>query len=151
VTTGAVPIEILLVEDNPGEARLTMEAMRDARILNHIHLASDGEQAFNFLKNVPPYASAPRPDLVLLDLDLPRLDGRELLRKMKTDEELRDIPVVILTSSNNPADVTTAYHHQVSCYIRKPLDVDEYFEAIRSLKELWFHVVTLPKPPKQKN
>jgi CheY-like chemotaxis protein len=138
------PIEILLVEDSPPDARLTIEALRDARILNQINVLTDGEQALNFLRKLPPYEEAPRPDLVLLDLDLPKIDGREVLQEMKSDANLMDIPVVVLTSSKNQADVTAAYKQQASCYIKKPVDPDQYFIAIRSLKELWFNVVTLP-------
>lgn len=139
------PIEILLVEDNPAEARLTVEAMRDARIPNRIHVVGDGDAALNFLNRTDSYAAAPRPDLILLDLDLPKLDGREFLAQIKGDLRLKDIPVVVITSSLKPEDVISSYRNQVSSYIQKPVDVDDYFEAIRSLKELWFHVVTLPK------
>lgn len=140
----ARPIEILLVEDNPPDARLTLEALRDARILNKVHVVKDGEQAMSFLRRQNSHVDAPRPDLVLLDLDLPRMDGREVLREMKADPDLLGIPVVVLTSSKKDSDVVDAYKHQVSCYIKKPLNPDDYFTAIRSLKELWFNVVTLP-------
>jgi len=138
------PIKILLVEDSPADARLTLEALRDARIVNEIYVVTDGEQTLNFLRNVSPHEDAPRPDIVLLDLDLPKVDGREVLQEMKADPALKDIPVIVLTSSKKPEDVTDAYKQQASCYIKKPVDADQYFIAIRSLKELWFNVVTLP-------
>jgi CheY-like chemotaxis protein len=139
------PIEILLIEDNPGEARLTVEAMRDAKIPNRIHVVGDGDAALKFLNKADSYAAAPRPDLILLDLDLPKLDGRELLAQIKGDVRLKDIPVVVITSSKKPEDVISSYRNQVSSYIQKPVDIDDYFEAIRCLKELWFHVATLPR------
>lgn len=138
------PIKILLVEDSPADARLTIEALRDARIVNEIHVVSDGDEALSFLRNAAPHQEAPRPDIVLLDLDLPKVDGREVLQEMKADPKLMDIPVIVLTSSKNQADVAAAYKHQASSYIKKPVDPDQYFIAIRSLKELWFNVVTLP-------
>ena len=138
------PIEILLVEDNPGDARLTLVALRDARILNHIHVVEDGEQALAFLRREGQYAEAPRPSIVFLDLNLPKISGHDVLKAMKADESLKRIPVVAISSSDRSADVDRAYDEQVSCYIVKPFDIDQYFSAIRSIKELWFHVVTLP-------
>jgi chemotaxis family two-component system response regulator Rcp1 len=141
----ANPIEILLVEDNPADARMTVEALRDANVRNRVRVITDGEQAFDYLRQGDSASPPSHPDLILLDLDLPKMDGRELLKAIKADERLRDIPVVILTSSRNTQDITSAYHQQVSCFIQKPLDLDDYFEAIRSLKQLWFHVATLPR------
>jgi chemotaxis family two-component system response regulator Rcp1 len=138
------PIEILLVEDNPVDARLTVEALRDARILNHIHFVDDGEQALAFLRREGKYAEAPRPSVVFLDLNLPKISGHDVLKAMKEDQTLKRIPVIVISSSDRAADVDRAYDEQVSCYIVKPVDIDQYFAAIRSIKELWFHVVTLP-------
>lgn len=141
----AVPIEILIVEDSPADARLTIEALRDAHILNNVHVVTDGEQALTYLRREHAHLNAARPHFVLLDLDLPKVDGYEVLDAMKSDEDLMEIPVIILTSSQKEEDVAKAYRHHASCYIRKPMDPEEYFGAIRSLKELWFNVVTLPK------
>jgi chemotaxis family two-component system response regulator Rcp1 len=142
------PIQVLLVEDSPSDARLTVEAMRDAGIKNEFHLVKDGEEALQFLHKEGRFQDAPTPDFVLLDLDLPKIDGREVLDVMKADAELKRIPVIILTSSKKDDDISNAYEHQVSCYIKKPVDPDQYFLAMRALKELWFKVVTLPKPVK---
>lgn len=140
------PIHVLLVEDSPSDARLTIEAMRDAGIKNDFHLARDGEEALQFLRKEGRFANSPTPHFVLLDLDLPKIDGREVLEEMKADSALRRIPVIVLTSSKKEDDVSKAYDRQVSCYIRKPVDADQYFIALRVLKELWFKVVTLPEP-----
>ena len=138
------PIEILLIEDNPADAHLTVSALRDAKILNHIHLVGDGEEALGFLRQEGKYSDAPRPHLVFLDLNIPKIDGHAILNAMKADNALRRIPVVVISSSNSREDVDKAYDEQVSFYLVKPLDVDQYFTAIRSMKELWFHVVALP-------
>lgn len=142
--TRSSPIEILLIEDDPAAARLTIDALRDGHVFAHIYLAQDGEQALQYLNQEPPHHRAKRPDLILLDLSLPKVDGRELLGTIKADERLTAIPVIVLTSSCNPDDVNDAYRKHVACYITKPLDSDEYFSAIRCLKELWFNVVTFP-------
>jgi len=142
----ASPIHVLLVEDSPADARLTIEAMRDAGIKNEFHLAKDGEEALAFLHKEGRFTNAPTPHFVLLDLDLPKIDGREVLEQMKADARLRRIPVIILTSSKKEDDVSKAYERQVSCYIKKPIDQDQYFLALRVLKELWFRIVTLPTP-----
>jgi chemotaxis family two-component system response regulator Rcp1 len=141
----AAPLEVLLIEDSPEAAQLTLEALRDALVPNHISVVADGEQALSFLQREPPYSDTPRPDLILLDLNLPKVDGRAVLARIKADESLMDIPVVVLTCSDNPADVEGAYRHQVAGYITKPSDLDEYFTAVRSLKQLWFKVMTLPR------
>jgi chemotaxis family two-component system response regulator Rcp1 len=145
-----VPIEILIVEDSPADARLTIEALRDARILNNIHVATDGQQALEFLNRKGSHADAPRPDFILLDLEMPKVDGYEVLDAIKTTEALKDIPVIILTSSQKQEDIARAYKHHASCYIRKPVDPDEYFLAIRALKTFWFDVVSLPDGDKAK-
>jgi chemotaxis family two-component system response regulator Rcp1 len=143
------PIEILVVEDNPGDAKLTAEALRDARILNRIHAVDNGADALAFLRREGKYGDAPRPTLVFLDLNLPKVSGHEVLATMKADEHLRSIPVVVMSSSDNEAEVNRAYDEQVSSYIVKPLDLNQYFAAIRAVKELWFHVVALPTSPEQ--
>ena len=138
------PIEILLVDDNPGDIELTKAALRDARILNEIHVATDGEQALRFLKRVGEFAKAPRPDLVFLDLTMPKVDGFQVLAEMKADPDLRRIPVIVMSSSDAEKDLARAYDAQISAYLIKPSDLDAYFTAIRSVKELWFNVIALP-------
>ena len=138
------PIEILLVDDNPGDIGLTRAALRDARILNEVHIVHDGEEALKFLKRRDEYANVPRPDLVFLDLKMPKVDGYQVLAKMKADPELRRIPVVVMSSSSAEKDLARAYDAQISAYLVKPSNLDDYFNAIRSVKELWFHVIALP-------
>jgi CheY-like chemotaxis protein len=143
--TMARPIDILLVEDYPADARLTVEALRDARIANRVSIVGDGEEALKFLRREKPYEDANRPDFVLLDLDLPKMDGREVLNAMRADPQLRLIPVIVFTSSKKEEDVVGAYENQVAAFLRKPVEPDQYFAAIRSLKEFWFNVVFMPK------
>jgi two-component system, chemotaxis family, response regulator Rcp1 len=138
------PVEILLVEDNPADVHLTLTALRDARSPNQVHVVTDGEQALAFLKREGDYVNAPRPDLVLLDLNLPKVDGYHVLEAMKTDPVLRGIPVVVISGSSREIDIARAYDAHISAYVVKPLGVEEYFAAIRSLKELWLHAATLP-------
>lgn len=137
-------IEILIVEDNEADVFLTSTALRDARVANHISAVSDGESALAFLRREGQYADAPRPDVVFLDLGLPRVDGYEVLAMMKADPELRSIPVVVVSGSHAESDLARAYDHQVAAYIVKPASHDEYFTAIRTMKEFWFHIVTYP-------
>ena len=137
-------IQVLLAEDDPAAAQITIEALRDPRVRPVVHVVSDGEEALNFLHRQPPYADAPRPDIILLDLNMPKVDGREVLVRIKADATLDSIPVIVLTSSSNPNDVEAAYRLQVAGYITKYSELDRYFTAIRSLKELWFNVITLP-------
>ncbi len=127
---------------------MTSEALRDALVPNRIHVVTDGEAALKFIYQEPPYSVVPRPNLILLDLNLPKVDGRNVLATIKSDPSLMDIPVIVLTCSENPQDVEDAYQHQVAGYITKPADLDEYFTAIRLLKQLWFKVMTLPKTVK---
>ena len=144
-TTKAVRhIEILLVEDSPTDALLTQRALTDARVINRLHLVEDGARALAFLHQEPPYAAAPRPDRILLDLNLPKKDGREVLAEIKTDENLRIIPVVVLTTSQAEEDVFRSYHLHANCYIVKPVDFDSFVKAIETLQKFWFAVVTLP-------
>ena len=140
------PIEILLVEDNPGDVRLTMEALHDGKVRNNLHVAKDGVEAMAFLRQEGPHASAVRPDLVLLDLNLPRKDGREVLAEIKADLELKTIPVVVLTTSTAEQDVLRSYQLQANCYISKPVDLEQFITVVRSIEDFWLTIVTLPHP-----
>ena len=142
--TPPTPVEILLVDDNPGDVALTKVALRDARIMNHVHVASDGAEALAFLRRQGDFEDAPRPDLILLDLRMPKVDGHQVLAEMKADPELRRIPVIVMSSSSAEKDLVRAYDAQISAYLVKPSNFDEYFNAIRAVKELWFHIVALP-------
>ncbi|MEO5336159.1 MAG: response regulator [Magnetospirillum sp. WYHS-4] len=137
-------IEVLLVEDNAGDARLVEEAFREWRMVNRLHRVIDGVEAMAFLRGEPPYAGMPKPDLVLLDLNLPRKDGREVLLEMKSDPVLRSIPVVALTTSTDHEDVDACYQIGANAYVSKPLDFAEFFNALSALRSFWFSVVTLP-------
>lgn len=139
------PIEILLVEDSPTDALLTKRALAAARLINRLHLVEDGVQALAFLRKEPPYADVPRPDLIFLDLNLPKKDGREVLAEIKEDEDLKVIPVVVLTTSRAEEDVLRSYRLHANCYITKPVDFDSFTEAITTLEKFWFAVVTLPR------
>jgi chemotaxis family two-component system response regulator Rcp1 len=138
------PIEILLVEDNPGDIRLTREALRDGKIYNNLYVARDGVEAMAFLRKTGQYAHAPRPDLILLDLNLPRKDGHEVLAEVKTDENLRRIPVVILTTSQAEEDIIKTYDLHVNCYITKPVDLDQFVKIVKSIEDFWLTIVKLP-------
>ena len=144
VENPATAVEILLVDDNPGDVELTKVALRDAKIVNTIHVVRDGAEALAFLRCEGEFADAPRPDLVLLDLKMPKVDGFQVLAEMKSEPDLRSIPVIVMSSSNAEKDLVRAYDAQVSAYLVKPSNFDEYFNAIRAVKELWFHVVALP-------
>ena len=144
VENPATAVEILLVDDNPGDVELTKVALRDAKIVNTIHVVRDGAEALAFLRCEGEFADAPRPDLVLLDLKMPKVDGFQVLAEMKAEPELRSIPVIVMSSSSAEKDLVHAYDAQVSAYLVKPSNFDEYFNAIRAVKELWFHVVALP-------
>jgi len=143
------PIEILIVEDNPGDVRLTQEALRDAKVRNHLSVAKDGVEALAYLHREGKYGSAPRPDLILLDLNLPRKDGREVLADIKADLDLRCIPVVILTTSQDERDVLGAYESYANCYIVKPVDLVQFIVVIKSIEDFWFQIVRLPPDGKQ--
>ena len=136
--------EILLVEDNPGDARLTLECLAECTIRNSVHHVRDGAEALAFLHREPRYAQAPRPDLILLDLNLPGLDGRDVLTAIKQDPRLRRIPVVVLTTSSAEADVLKSYDLQASCYITKPVDLDQFTKVIHDIEAFWLTVVRLP-------
>ena len=138
------PIEILLVEDNPGDVRLTIEALKDGRISNNLHVARDGTEGLRFLHREGPDEQAARPDLILLDLNLPKKNGREVLAEIKVDPELRRIPVVVLTTSQADEDVFKSYDLHANCYINKPVDFDQFIRVVRSIEDFWLTVVKLP-------
>lgn len=135
---------ILLVEDNPGDAELAREALENSKFINQLHVAEDGVQAMAFLHRQGPYADAPRPDIILLDLNLPKKDGREVLAEIKSDENLKTIPVVILTSSKADEDIIRSYKLHANCYITKPLDIVRFFDVVNNIKEFWMSIVVLP-------
>ena len=138
------PVEILLVEDNPGDVRLTEEALKEGKVINNMHLARDGVEAMSFLQRGGKYANAVRPDLILLDLNLQKKDGREVLIEIKKDEELRRIPVVVLTTSRAEEDIIRTYDYHANCYITKPVDFDQFIDVIKSIEDFWLSVVKLP-------
>ena len=138
------PIDILLVEDNPGDARLTREALAQSKVKNHLHYARDGEEAMAFLRHEGRFASAPTPDLVLLDLNLPRRDGREVLEDIKRDPRLMHIPVVVLTSSQAEEDILRTYRLHANCFITKPVDLDQLTQVVHGIEQFWFTLVKLP-------
>lgn len=138
------PVEILLVEDNPADVRLTMEALKEGRLLNHVSVAEDGVEALAFLRQKGKYADEARPDLILLDLNLPKKDGREVLAEIKEDPELRHIPVVVLTTSTAEQDILRTYDLHANCYISKPVDFEQFIEVVKSVGDFWFSVVILP-------
>jgi CheY-like chemotaxis protein len=138
------PIEILLIEDNPADVRLTQEAFREARIHNNLHVVQDGVSAMAFIHQTAPHQHAPRPDLILLDLNLPKKDGREVLKEIKSDSDLRQIPVVILTTSEDEKDVLRSYDLHANAYLVKPIDVLKFVKMIHSLENFWLSIVKLP-------
>ncbi|MEX2218798.1 MAG: response regulator [Phycisphaerales bacterium] len=137
-------IDILLVEDSPADVRLTQEALHDGRVANRLFVVEDGVEALAFLARAGKHAQAPRPDLILLDLNLPRKDGREVLAAIKSDPSLRMIPVIVLTTSESEADILKSYSLHANCYLVKPVDIDEFFAQIRLLEGFWLSVVKLP-------
>ena len=139
------PIEILLVEDNPADVRLTQEALKEGKVRNNLFVARDGEEALEFLRRKGPHANATRPDLILLDLNLPRRDGREVLAEIKNDDNLKTIPVVVLTTSSAEQDILRSYNLHANCYITKPVDLEQFVHVIKSIDEFWLTVVRLPK------
>lgn len=138
-------VEILLIEDNPADVRLTMEALKEGKLNNNISVVEDGEEALAFLRRDGKYANAPRPDLVLLDLNLPKKRGCEVLAEIKEDPELKHIPVVVLTISENEEDIFKAYKLHVNCYITKPVNLEQFITVVKAIKEFWFTIVKLPK------
>ena len=139
------PIEILLAEDSPGDARLTVEGFKDAKVKNKITVVEDGIEALAYLRQEGPYANVAIPDLILLDLNMPKKDGREVLAEIKADDELRRIPVLVFTISNAERDILEAYNLQSSAFITKPIDFDEFMTVVKSLEEFWLTIVKLPQ------
>lgn len=139
------PVEILLVEDNPGDVRLTKEALKEAKVINNLTVLKDGVEALTFLRREGRYANAPRPHLILLDLNLPRKDGREVLAEIKDDERLKRIPVVVLTTSQNEQDVLKTYSLHANCYVTKPVDLEQFITVVKSIEDFWLGIVVLPK------
>lgn len=137
-------IEILLVEDNPGDVRLTKEAFKIGKIQNNMHVVYDGEEAMDFLYRRGTHADAPRPDIILLDLNLPKKDGREVLKEIKSDDNLKSIPVVILTTSSAEEDIIRTYDLHANCYITKPVDLDKFLAIVQMIEDFWLTVVKLP-------
>lgn len=138
------PVDILLVEDNPGDVRLTQEALKEGKVLNNLHIARDGVEAMAFLRRQDKYADAVRPDLILLDLNLPKKDGHEVLAEIKTDEGLKRIPVVILTTSEADEDILKTYDYHANCYITKPMDLNQLINVVKSIEDFWLSLVKLP-------
>ena len=138
------PVEFLLAEDNPGDVRLTKEALRESKISNNLNVVPDGVEAMAFLRRTGNYANAPRPDVILLDLNLPKKDGREVLAEVKADPNLRLIPVVIITSSEAEQDVLRTYELHANCYVTKPVDLEQFIKVIQSIETFWLTIVTLP-------
>ncbi|MBF0505523.1 MAG: response regulator [Nitrospirae bacterium] len=138
------PIEILLVEDNPGDVRLTVEVLKDARVRNNMNMVNDGAEALAFLRHEGKYSAAPRPDLILLDLNLPKKDGREVLAEIKADPDLKRIPVVVLTVSKDEVDILKSYDLYANCYITKPINLEQFITVVRSIEDFWLTIVKLP-------
>ena len=138
------PIEILLIEDNPGDVDLTKEALLDAKVRNRLHVVDDGAKAIDFLFKRGDYADAPRPDIILLDLNLPKKDGRQVLAEIKAEPQLADIPVVILTTSQAEEDILRSYQLHANCYITKPVDFKQFLKVVKSIEEFWLTIVKLP-------
>jgi chemotaxis family two-component system response regulator Rcp1 len=144
MTDGRSPVEILLVEDNPGDERLTREALKEGKVYNNLHWVKDGVEALDFLHRRGKHKDAPRPDIILLDLNLPKKDGREVLQEIKADELLKRIPVVVLTTSKAEEDVLKTYNLHANCYVTKPVDLEKFIVVVRSIDIFWLTVVTLP-------
>lgn len=138
-------VDVLLVEDSPGDVRLTQEAFKDAKVYLSLHVVSDGVEAMAYLRHETPFGDSPRPDLILLDLNLPRKDGREVLKEIKESAELGSIPVVILTTSDSDADIVKSYSLHANCYITKPVDLEGFLKVVQSIDHFWLSVVKLPR------
>jgi chemotaxis family two-component system response regulator Rcp1 len=141
-----IPIQVLLVEDNLGDVRLTQEALRDAKVRNNLHVVSDGVEAMAFLRRESRYAGAPRPDLVLLDLNLPKKGGLEVLEEIKTDPDLQHIPVVILTTSQAEQDIVQSYRRRANAYVTKPVDLEQFLKVVGAIEQFWLEIVKLSRP-----
>jgi CheY-like chemotaxis protein len=144
VNLGNRPVEILLVEDNEGDIRLTQEAFRDSQVGNHLNVVRDGVEAIAFLKREDPYANAVRPDIILLDLNLPKRNGIEVLAEIKQDDQLKRIPVIVLTSSQAEPDILSSYDLHANCFISKPIDLDRFLRVVQSIEDFWLTIVKLP-------
>jgi chemotaxis family two-component system response regulator Rcp1 len=142
--TNGRPIEILLVEDNAGDVRLTIESLKESKVRNNMNVVPDGIEALAFLRRQGPHADAPRPDIILLDLNLPKMDGREVLSEIKQDSELKRIPVVILTTSKAEEDILRTYNLHANCYITKPVNLDQFMNVVRAIEDFWLMIVKLP-------
>jgi two-component system, chemotaxis family, response regulator Rcp1 len=142
-----VPVEILLVEDNEGDVHLTTQALEKAKVRNRVHVVGDGVEAMAFLRHQPPHEKAPRPDVILLDLNLPLMDGREVLQELKNDPALRTIPVVVMTTSSAEEDVIKSYALAANCYVTKPVDLKQFLHVVESIGDFWLQVVRLPPHP----
>jgi len=142
--SGGRPVEILLVEDNPGDVRLTIEALKEGKVSNNLAVVTDGVEALDYLHRRGNFRDVSVPDIILLDLNLPRMDGREVLREIKAHDKLRRIPIVVLTTSSAEEDIVRSYDLHVNCYITKPVDMDQFIEAVKAIDQFWFSVVTLP-------
>jgi len=140
-------VDILLVEDNPGDVRLIQEALQDGKLLNRVATVTDGQKALAYLRKEGSYAQATRPDLILLDLNIPRKDGREVLAEIKADPHLRSIPVVIVTSSQAEEDILRSYNTHANCYVTKPVDLEKFVAVVRAIEEFWVSIVRLPPKP----
>jgi two-component system, chemotaxis family, response regulator Rcp1 len=138
------PVDILLVEDNPGDVRLTQEAFRESKLTISLNVVMDGEDALNYLFRRPPYENATRPDMILLDLNIPKRDGREVLEEIKRDDSLRFVPVIVLTTSNAEQDIVKTYNLKVNAYINKPVDFDRFFDIVQKIETFWLMTATLP-------
>jgi CheY-like chemotaxis protein len=145
--SGGRAIEILLVEDNPGDVRLTIEGLNEAKVRNNLQVARDGVEALEFLRRQGRFGDAVRPDLILLDLNLPRMDGRQVLAEVKSDPDLKTIPVVVLTTSSAEQDILHSYQLQANCYITKPVDLEQFIKVVRSIEDFWLTIVRLPNQP----
>lgn len=141
----AIQIKVLMVEDNPGDVELTRQALEDSKLVNYLHAVSDGLEALDFLRKEGVYVNAPRPDLIFLDLNLPKKDGREVLAEIKSDPKLKHIPVVILTSSEAEIDILTSYQVHANCYVTKPVDLYQFIKVVKNIEEFWLTVVKLPR------
>jgi len=142
---GTRSIEILLVEDNPGDVRLTMETLKDSKVCNNLTVATDGEAALRILRREGEHGEAPRPDIILLDLNLPKKDGREVLAEIKKDQALRSIPVVVLTTSKAEEDILRTYQLHANCYVNKPVDLNQFMKIVNAIENFWFTIVKLPQ------
>lgn len=141
---GSSPIRILMAEDNPDDVELTLEALEEVKLALNIHTVKDGVEAIQYLRNEPPFEDAGRPDLILLDLNMPRKDGREVLEEIKHDPHLKHIPVVVLTTSQDDSDIMSAYENHANCYVTKPVDLDQFIKVVKSIESFWLSVVKLP-------